>query len=102
MGRAGGGSKLEGELDQLRIDLFEYHGQLADWRDGLSKDLPLPPEALVLWRQCRATGMPLAAGGLMDQPHIWLMELAVVLDFETIIERIKDANNGENKPEHNA
>jgi len=34
--------------------------------------------ALIRYEQCEAMGIPLVQGGLLDQPHIWLMEYGIV------------------------
>lgn len=101
MGRTPGGSKLEGELEDLRKELENYYGSLNEVKMGLTTKVPEPPEALVRWRQCQLTGLPLVAGGLMDQPHIWLMELSVVLEVSTLFEKAnkepaKEPNDGKN------
>lgn len=102
MGRVLGGSKLEGELQDLRKELENYFGFMNEVRMGLTTKIPEPPEALVRWHQCQTTGLPLVAGGLLDQPHIWLRELAVVIEISTLFERInreqpQEQTNGTNQ-----
>lgn len=86
MGWCVGGSKLEGKLQELRAALEDYYGGLNELKEGLRQTVPEPPEALVYWRQCRALGIPLVAGGLLEQPHIWLLELAIVKEVEDTFE----------------
>jgi len=86
MARCGGGRFVEGELEKLRAELRNYHGVLNELREGLHPRIPEKPEALLLWQQCQALGLPLVAGGLMDQPHIWLLEVAIILEEEQLFE----------------
>ena len=101
MGWLLGGRKLEGELEELKSALTDYFAALNDVKMGITSKVPEPPEALVRWRQCQATGFPLVAGGLLDQPHIWLLEIAVVLEVEMLFERLnREADNAStNKPQ---
>jgi hypothetical protein len=46
---------------------------------GLKAEIPEKPEAQLLLEMIQTTGLPLVDGGLIDQPHIWLQELAVVV-----------------------
>lgn len=55
--------------------------------------VPPKPEALVLWQQCKALGLPLVSGGLVDQPHIWLIEIAVLLEEEELFSATVAAMN---------
>lgn len=42
------------------------------------------PEALALLEQCEALNLPLKAGGLEDQPHIWIREVVLVKQVRNI------------------
>lgn len=88
MGWTAGGSKLEGDLQDLRRALEDYYGVLNAVKMGAATEIPEPPEALVRYRQCQITGLPLVAGGLMDQPHIWLMEMSIVIEVTQLFERL--------------
>lgn len=47
--------------------------------EGMVVDpMPGKPEALEKYEQCKELGLPLVAGGLQDQPHIWLLEVGVI------------------------
>jgi len=56
------------------------------------------PEALMLLEQCRAMDLPLISGGLLDQPHIWVMEVAVCTQEEQRFAAIDAANRSLEKP----
>lgn len=75
----GGGSRLADQLNALREDLRNYFGALNEVKAGLNTKVPDKPEALIRFEQCREMGIPLVDGGLLDQPHIWLMEYAICL-----------------------
>jgi len=63
--------------------------------------MPEKPEALILLEQCEALNLPLVAGGLMDQPHIWLILVAVIREekrlFELANKRSQGAEHGKDK-----
>lgn len=90
MGRPAGGSRVEGGLEELRQALFDYYGALnelrtlAESQPILASQVKIPekPEALKLWEMCQVNGVPLVSGGLLDQPHIWLEEQAVVISTQ--------------------
>jgi len=42
------------------------------------EDLAEKPDELKKYEQMKETGLPLVAGGVMDQPHIWLSMLGVI------------------------
>ena len=66
------------ELDKLRNEIRNYLGTLNEILMGLKPDTVVEkPEALALYDKCKMVGLPLVAGGLMDQPHIWLKEFEV-------------------------
>ena len=48
---------------------------------------PKKTDVLVTYEMCIKQRLPLVAGGLMDQPHFWLLEQEVI---EQTIERLKD------------
>jgi hypothetical protein len=89
-----GGSGLAEKFQILRDALQEYFGVLSSMRDGLPvKSIPEKPQALIMYDQCKAMGIPLLPGGLMDQPHIWLLEYAICQqerELNTIRERAKN------------
>ena len=54
--------------------------------------IPEKPEALEKFEQCEALGLPLVAGGLQDQPHIWLMEIGVILNVRNVFSLANERN----------
>lgn len=50
------------------------------------------PEALILWEQCLALDLPLVAGGLMDQPYYWILQVAVIRQEEQQFDIIEEYN----------
>lgn len=92
-----GGIKVKEGLKDLEQALLDYYGALNELRmlqevsvgnTGTVK-IPEKPEALQLWEMCEAVGLPLFGGGLMDQPHIWLEELAVVRKIQEMFKQVK-------------
>ena len=57
-------------------------------------EIPEKPEALLLWEKCQAIGVPLMSGGLVDQPHIWLEELAVIISTQRQFDVAMRGQNG--------
>jgi hypothetical protein len=72
-----GGSLVEEALERLRVELDDYYGALFEVQQGTKEFVPEPPEALLYFKMCKEMRIPLVAGGVMDQPHIWLMEYAI-------------------------
>lgn len=91
-----GGRVVEGGLRRLEEALLGYFGALNELEAGLEKvEVPEQPEALKLWRQCQSIGLPLYEGGLMNQPHIWLLEVALIAETERLFAALA-ARNREN------
>lgn len=59
---------------------------------GLKVKVPPKPEELIRYEMVNEMKIPLVAGGVMDQPHIWLLQYAIVKDVMAIFEAIKIAN----------
>lgn len=75
-----GGSIVGERLELLAEALDEYYGLLNQVRTGLKLEEPLvKPEGLLLAEKIETLGLPLLAGGLLDQPHLWLLEYGVIL-----------------------
>ena len=75
------GVKLVNEsLTKLRDEVVDFYGALNEVRANArsAKNLPEEPDAMYLYKKCKSMGIPLVAGGLLDQPHIWLLEWNIV------------------------
>jgi hypothetical protein len=80
-------------LEQLRNEIRDYYGALNEIEMGLKPaKIPEKPEALVLYEQCQAFGIPLVQGGVRDQPHLWLMEYAVCAQERELWQALREAN----------
>ena len=87
-----GGSVVRDRLDKIRETLIEYFGQQNELRQGLAvkdnkgnKIAPMEkPDVLLEHERCKQYGVLLYAGGLADQPHMWLLEQDVVRDIITL------------------
>ena len=80
----GGKRKVARGLETLEKALHNYYGVQNEIRMGINSKPPEKPEALILWNQCQAMDLPLVSGGVMDQPHIWLQEIAVIKEVITL------------------
>lgn len=89
-----GGSDLRRVLDDLEDRLVNYLGQLNEIKAGLKVKslIPKPPE-LIKFEQSRILNLPLWAGGLQDQPHIWLEMFSVISNTLTVFDAIEKHNN---------
>jgi hypothetical protein len=105
MGWPIGGSELAGELEALRDELLDYFGAISEMRmlsesqPNLASTIKIPkkPEPLVLWEKCQALGLPLYEGGLLDQPYIWIEQVAVIMDVQTVFNAVnKRGTDGSN------
>jgi hypothetical protein len=77
-------------LERLR----NYFGGLNEVKAGL----PFPeglekPEELILYEQIKEMGVPLVSGGVLDQPHIWLIIYGVISSEMKIWESMPGAGN---------
>ncbi len=88
----GGGSLLSGELDALREELEDYLGVKNEIQAGLKAKLPSKPDELIRYEMCKEMGIPLVAGGVMDQPHIWLLQYGLIKNTIALFDAIADAN----------
>jgi hypothetical protein len=76
---------------------MDYYGTinelktLTESQPNLASTIKIPdrPEALTLWEKCQWLGLPLMEGGLADQPHLWIEEVAVVRDIQELFKAIK-------------
>lgn len=96
MGRNGGGRALAEKIDALREAMHEYFGALNEIKMGLTAKVPERPMAYDLYIKTKKLGIPLVSGGLIDQPHIWMMELGAILETEQIylsLEAMADAKS---------
>jgi hypothetical protein len=85
-------SLVEG-LELLRSTLYEYYGTLNEIAKGLKPAVIIEkPEALVLYEQIKSTGVLLCAGGLLDQPYIFMMEYAVCSEVDTVFTAVRNRN----------
>jgi hypothetical protein len=79
-----GGRLIEALLKELEDDLFNYFGMLTEVRNHLKPETRYEkPKALEYYEQIEEFGIPLVAGGVFDQPHIFMMQYRVC-------QRIKD------------
>ena len=77
-------------LDKLETALHDYHGAINQLAEGLNvTEPPEKPEALALWEQCQALGLPLISGGVIEQPTIWLQEVSVIVEVNTLYDAIR-------------
>lgn len=56
------------------------------------KKMPPKPKALTEYERCKELGLPLFAGGVQDQPYLWLQEVAVVIEQKTLFELLERRN----------
>jgi hypothetical protein len=59
---------------------------------GMSSKGIHKPEVLIRYEQVRAMGIPLVAGGLVDQPYLWLKEFAIITQIVQVFEAIAERN----------
>jgi hypothetical protein len=84
-----GGSLVVERLEKIRLEIREYYGQLNEIRAGLKpKDPIFKPDYLREWELCRQWHVMLNAGGLVDQPYLWLLEMEIVGQEATLMESL--------------
>lgn len=66
----------------------------------LTTEIPIKPDELVVYELIQSTGLPLIAGGLVDQPHIWMMMWEVIdgtVKMFDHIERVADQRDEDSR-----
>jgi hypothetical protein len=84
---------LSDHYEDMARELEEYYGALAELRAGLSVPLPQTPEILQYLEMCESNHIPLVAGGLLDQPHIFLIEANIARSKRELFVRINGAQS---------
>ena len=57
---------------------------------GVRTRAPLKPKILAAVEMVERFGLPLVAGGLMDQPHIWLLQMDLVNGVRDLFKAVND------------
>ena len=85
-------------IDNLRDSIIEYYGAINEIKAQIrsADKMPVEPEAMYLYKRCKSMGIPLVAGGVMDQPHIWLIEWNVIENQITMMESLPSLNGDAN------
>ena len=68
------------------MELMNFYGSINEQKMGVKPDSIEKPEAMILWEKCQEIGLPLVDGGLMDQPYIWLQEVAVIKNTKALFD----------------
>lgn len=88
-----GGTDLADYLQAIRSEIAEFFSSLEDISAGTKDPETLyKPEVLIQYEQCNSMKIPLVAGGLVDQPYIWLMEWAICQQEEQLYYAVREAN----------
>jgi hypothetical protein len=91
MGHAGGTIIID-QLQQIRDELREYFGSLNEVKFG-ARSRPLPrPDKLIVYEAVQKSGLPLLAGGFMDQPWIWMEIFEVIKSELNLQDNLEKAN----------
>ena len=90
-----GGSRLAQGLQELEDALGEYYGALNELKLGLVTKVPDKPQALIYVEQIDELGIPLVAGGVLDQPYIFMQEYKIVRHFQQIQAILEAQQNGD-------
>lgn len=85
-------TKIEKILYELKLELEEYFGHLNALKAGLEKTVPKKPPALVVYDLIKSTGLPLVEGGIMKQPHIWMLQWEVIDGVVKVFDEIDAIN----------
>ena len=84
-----GGSLVAEILDETRNEVREYFGAMNEVRLGARSKIPPRPDKLRVYEAVKESGLPILAGGFMDQPYIWI-EIFEVLAQEKMLQQILD------------
>jgi hypothetical protein len=75
----------------LQNYLFNYYGLLNEQAAGLTVEMPEKAEAVILWEQCEALGSGIYDGGVIDQPYIFMQEVAVIRNTNELFENLRNS-----------
>lgn len=74
------GEKVAGRLlEELENELVEYFGQCNEVKAKIRGIPPQKPDTLSVFDMCEHQRLPLVEGGLMDQPHFWLLQCEKII-----------------------
>lgn len=94
---------LKEGLDKLRTTLYDFYGYLNEITEGVKPtDSVEKPEALVLYEQIKSTGLFLNAGGLLEQPYIFMMEYAICSEVTSVFDALRKQKGNAGKGSQNA
>lgn len=88
-----GGRLIKDILEKQTEQINDYFGSINELRAGVIpiEKVPNKPGILAAVELIESTGLPLWAGGLMDQPHIFLMQQEMVLGLKDLWDAINAA-----------
>jgi hypothetical protein len=70
-------------LDNIRLEIQEYYGAINELKAHATSKVPMKPGYLEAYEMIKEMRIPLVTGGLIDQPHLWLLE------YQTIDQTVK-------------
>lgn len=79
MGAAGGRLVLD-EIETIKEEIGEYFGGLNEFKLGARGTPPRKPEILMMYEDVTKSGLPLVAGGYVDQPYLTSLYLEIARD----------------------
>jgi len=92
-GLAKSGGSLIGEiLEETRTELREYFGAMNEIKAGIRSSMPYKPNRLRVYEAVKSSGLSLLAGGLMDQPYIWIAIFEAISQEVALYEALDNAN----------
>ena len=88
------GGKLVAEiLDETRDEVREYFGAMNEVKLGARGRVPPKPDKLRVYEAVKESGLPILAGGFMDQPYIWVTIFEVIGQEKMLQEMLEAASN---------
>jgi len=97
-GLAKSGGSLVGEiLEETRSELREYFGAMNEVKAGIRSKIPYKPNRLRVYEATKDSGLPLLAGGLMDQPYIWIAIFEAISQEVVLYDTLESASNANRK-----
>ncbi len=95
-----GKKKLNEELEDLKLEVREWYGYLAELSMGVvSPTPPEKPEIVKYIDVMKDLNIPLTGGGLMDQPVIWIHQYMAARNEIQIHEALREANRRSMAPQ---
>jgi hypothetical protein len=80
-------------VEKIRNDVEQFYGELNELRMGARGTPPVKPDILVLYETLKESGLPIVAGGYVDQPFLTTLYLEAAGEMARTMEYLNSLAN---------